>query len=482
MLAPPVAKPQTETSARSARNRAYQRAALAAPRPRHNDALLRLLAHPASGPAGKELRGAIQAQLVVGQIDDPLEHEADRVAAQVLAAPAHPAVSGTPRQIQRLSEQPAGRPLAAPASVEQVPASPGTPLEPALRQDMEHRFGHDFSGVRVHSDAAAEQSARDANANAYTIGHDIVFGAGRFAPSTNGGRQLIAHELTHVVQQSGSEGIRTGGGPRVVQRDDVARGTGEEGRVLTVVIRAPDDKYTQNVTDYVRNTLNDKNIIEVDNLQEVFPYLEKIRKAKGPKLKRIRLIAHGSTIGGIKMKLPGKEKREFVNPAELEKMAQDQNLQTIAAGAMEDDASVEFYGCYVGREPTSEAAISTMFQSEFRSPDEALHTEAATFDLNGQTITSSSAVDTAAQKNKNVKTQFENWLLKQHAQLVAAGDIPDAGTKADKITAMRDLFDRSKGRIQQLMIEKKGGAKVRPSQKGAWAGEWRKWNVKGSSQ
>jgi hypothetical protein len=268
----------------------------------------------------------------------------------------------------------------------------------------------------------------------------------------------------------------------VLQRDTPGLGVGTEGPVLTVVIRAPDDKYTQNVTDYVRNTLNVKNIIEVDNLQEIFPHLEKIKNAKGPKLKKIRLIAHGSTIGGIMMKLPGKAKREFVNPAELEKMAQDQNLQTIAAGAMEGDASVEFYGCYVGREPTSEAAISTMFQSEFRSPEEALHTEESTFVWNGKTVTSSATIDKAAQKNKRAKAQFEDWLLKQHKQLVAAGDIPDAGTKDEKIAAMRDLFDRSKGRIQQLVIKKKSGAKVRPNDKGAWASEWRRWNVKGSSQ
>ena len=80
--------------------------------------------------------------------------------------------------------------------------SPGRPLEPALRQDMEQRFGYDFSAVRVHTDAAAEQSAQDINAHAYTLGHDIVFGAGQFAPGTHEGQRLIAHELTHVVQQS----------------------------------------------------------------------------------------------------------------------------------------------------------------------------------------------------------------------------------------------------------------------------------------
>ena len=94
-----------------------------------------------------------------------------------------------------------------PPAVDRVLASTGRPLEPALQQDMEQRFGHDFSRVRVHSGAAAEQSAQDVNANAYTAGNNIVFGAGRFEQGTHAGRRLIAHELTHVVQQSGSDEI-----------------------------------------------------------------------------------------------------------------------------------------------------------------------------------------------------------------------------------------------------------------------------------
>jgi hypothetical protein len=68
---------------------------------------------------------------------------------------------------------------------------------------MEQRFGHDFSQVRVHSGPVAEQSARDVSAYAYTVGYNLVFGEGRFAPGTHEGRRLIAHELTHVIQQAG---------------------------------------------------------------------------------------------------------------------------------------------------------------------------------------------------------------------------------------------------------------------------------------
>jgi hypothetical protein len=66
---------------------------------------------------------------------------------------------------------------------------------------MEPRFGHDFSQVRVHSGPVAEQSAREVNANAYTVGRNIVFAGGQYAPHTAEGQKLIAHELTHVVQQ-----------------------------------------------------------------------------------------------------------------------------------------------------------------------------------------------------------------------------------------------------------------------------------------
>jgi hypothetical protein len=144
----------------------------------------------------------LQTKLAIGASHDPLEQEADRVADQVLAAPKNQALSPAPPRIQRFTGQAAGQANAAPASVDRVLSSAGRPLEPALRQDMEQRFGHDFSQVRVHAGTAAGQSAREVNAHAYTAGHDIVFSAGRYQPATHDGRRLIAHELTHVVQQS----------------------------------------------------------------------------------------------------------------------------------------------------------------------------------------------------------------------------------------------------------------------------------------
>ena len=91
---------------------------------------------------------------------------------------------------------------AAPPIVYDVLRSPGQPLDAGTRALMEPRFGYDFSHVRVHTDARAAESARGVNALAYTVGKNVVFGAGQYLPESNSGRHLIAHELTHVLQQS----------------------------------------------------------------------------------------------------------------------------------------------------------------------------------------------------------------------------------------------------------------------------------------
>ena len=93
-------------------------------------------------------------------------------------------------------------PQVAPPIVHEVLRGSGQPLDVQTRALMEPRFGHDFSRVRVHTDARAAQSARAVNALASTIGRDVVFGAGQYAPGTHAGQRLVAHELTHVVQQS----------------------------------------------------------------------------------------------------------------------------------------------------------------------------------------------------------------------------------------------------------------------------------------
>jgi hypothetical protein len=153
----------------------------------------------------------LQRKLTVGAGNDPLEAEADQVAAQALDRQAYPGGGNIPPRIQRVTGEPTTQTDAAPPSVDDTVASPGRPLDATLRRDMEQRFGHDFSRVRVHSDAAAGQSAREVNARAYTVGSDIVFDHGEFNPATILGRKLLAHELVHTIQQSAT-GLEKGPG------------------------------------------------------------------------------------------------------------------------------------------------------------------------------------------------------------------------------------------------------------------------------
>lgn len=97
-----------------------------------------------------------------------------------------------------------------PSIVYDVLRSTGKPLAARTHAYMEARFGHDFSQVRIHADAKAANSARLINAQAYTVGTNVVFGAGRYAPETREGKRLMAHELTHVAQQQNTPGILQG--------------------------------------------------------------------------------------------------------------------------------------------------------------------------------------------------------------------------------------------------------------------------------
>jgi hypothetical protein len=100
---------------------------------------------------------------------------------------------------RKVTDQATGTPV--PPIVHEVLRSAGQPLDPNTRAFMEPRFGHDFSQVRVHTDAEAAESTRVLNARAFAVERQVVFGSGRYAPTTDAGRALIAHELTHVVQQ-----------------------------------------------------------------------------------------------------------------------------------------------------------------------------------------------------------------------------------------------------------------------------------------
>jgi Domain of unknown function (DUF4157) len=150
----------------------------------------------------------LQTKLKISEPGDEYEREADLIADRVMRMP-EPSIQ---RQMEPEEDEEEGmvqRKAIARQDTSEVPSivpevlnSPAQLLDPATRTFMESRFGHDFSQVQVHTDAKAAESAQAINALAYTVRKDIVFGARQYTPKTTEGKKLLAHELTHVVQQS----------------------------------------------------------------------------------------------------------------------------------------------------------------------------------------------------------------------------------------------------------------------------------------
>jgi uncharacterized protein DUF4157 len=165
--------------------------------------------------AGNRAVAGLQPKLTISQPGDHYEIEADRVADRVMRAPEPQvqracACGGTCDDckqeeesfLQRSVAPAATMPAGAPASVATVLTARGEPLDAATRAFMEPHLGADLGAVRIHRDDNAAQSARDIQAVAYTVGHNVVFGHGQYAPHTNAGRRLLAHELVHTIQQN----------------------------------------------------------------------------------------------------------------------------------------------------------------------------------------------------------------------------------------------------------------------------------------
>lgn len=113
----------------------------------------------------------------------------------------------SPMPPQGVRAQPPSRPSAVAANIQALRGG-GSLLAPSIRAFFEPRFGTDLSQVRIHTDARAAETARSIQAQAFTVGNDIVFGAGHYAPATERGQHLLAHELAHTIQQSGGQASR----------------------------------------------------------------------------------------------------------------------------------------------------------------------------------------------------------------------------------------------------------------------------------
>ena len=182
----------------------------------------------------RALMRMVQAKLAVSKPGDEYEQEADRVAEAVVGAPdarpkpgLTPEIQTRPANVQRQTSstpedeseevevhaKPAdgggGARAEAPSvenGIDDLKGS-GREMPHSVKSYFEPRFGHDFGGVRLHTDADAARLARSLNARAFTVGRDIVFGEGEYAPQTLEGKKLLAHELTHVLQQRGGRSV-----------------------------------------------------------------------------------------------------------------------------------------------------------------------------------------------------------------------------------------------------------------------------------
>jgi hypothetical protein len=268
------------------------------------------------GQQSHELRPALSLQrtmgngtkLAINKPGDEYEQEAERVAEQVMRMPESRvqrtcACNGEcPKcQMEKLNQGAAGLQTqhvgsgdlgqtTAPASVHEVLHSPGRSLDTEVRGFMELRFGHDFSRVRVHSGAAAEQSAQDVNASAYTVGHNMVFGAGAFAPATDEGRRLIAHELTHVVQQASSPA------GTALQRDDPKKQTKAVSQDIAVLL-SPDANFVT-LTAVIAPAAKVLRATSVDDLAK------QLKAIKGP-IGTLYFVAHMTEDGDLMFTTPG---------------------------------------------------------------------------------------------------------------------------------------------------------------------------------
>jgi hypothetical protein len=175
-------------------------------------------------PAHSKTPISLQPKLEVNTPGDINEQEANPISERVAGVPAPrqqgagayggcPACRNTRENLQakHIAGTDSG-PRVVPHIIYEVQRSSGQPLAPLTRGFMESRFGYDFSKVRVHTDVRAQNIASGLGARAFTVNRDIVFGVSEYAPHTHAGRRLLAHELTHVVQQQAGVYLRDGVG------------------------------------------------------------------------------------------------------------------------------------------------------------------------------------------------------------------------------------------------------------------------------
>jgi hypothetical protein len=290
----------------------------------------------------------LQRKLAIGATNDPLEAEADRVAAQVMGKPSSSLSLSTPPAALRRKCASQSSAMAAPPIVHRVLESPGQPLDAGIRSYMEPRFQADFSRVRVHTGALAAESARAVNALAYTVGTDLVFSSGQYQPYSTGGGMLLAHELAHVAQQ------RSAPMPWV-QRQNGSGGTPKP-RSDYVFLMGEDAPRTGNpffkaAADYFHAHLPTATF--VDNQRSLAELLRWIASNVKDPIGNLYIVSHGNEDGTLGFGLDSLDStarltvnklRDALHPAGGGSSA----LQSVAS-AVDAQTMIHIKGCDIGR-------------------------------------------------------------------------------------------------------------------------------------
>ena len=209
----------------------------------------------------------IQRKLSVGAADDPLEKEADDMADKIMRMPnpepinfstaenvVHRKCSECEKEEELQRKESNGETVSASQIVQDVLSSPGRSLDTDTRSFMEPRFNYDFSNVKIHDNGIAAKSAGSVNALAYTSGNNIVFNSGLYNTNSDSGKRLLAHELTHVVQQGS-------GSKEIIQRDLAIEPTHPEAAEPQLTAQEIRDAITFN-----RSRYNADNITEIQRI------------------------------------------------------------------------------------------------------------------------------------------------------------------------------------------------------------------------
>ena len=289
----------------------------------------------------------------------------------------------------------------APPIVHEVLRPPGQPLDRATRAFMEPRFGHDFSGVQVYSGPAAEQSAEDVNAHAYTVGQKIVFNAGRFAPGTLQGQRLLAHELTHVVQQTGGAPLhrQPGNAERVVPQPAALQRQpkNEEKQVSQdlAVLLDPNPNFVT-LAGVLAPGANLLHATSVDDLTK------QLKAIKGP-IRTLYFVGHMNEDGDLLFTSPGK--MDYVPAA---------TIATKIRGSAQVEG-IDFRGCNTGQAPAEMQKIGVALKATkvTGSTCTLVSQIAGPINVDGRPITRPEDLN-----DKKVKTAFDAGFKKAREEFV----------------------------------------------------------------